>query len=198
MSVDQRKVIASRLTRTTNGSFRLVCVPVAERDTWESTLGLIESKPGLRDMLKAVTVMRSHAWGTSPGETFDSSKPCKEQKEETQGFEGLGEIILQMLARYKIDNVVIAVLFQEFSILKAVSHGSMESVCSRLKEFLLELYSSLVEHNIIKIKTDDITTYRHFDLPLPPEKPQEKKMRLKREQNFTFQVPIIQKVVPSQ
>lgn len=188
---EQRKVIASRINRTSNGSFRLVCVPVADKDTWLSTLSLIDSKLELKYLLKAVTVMRSNL-GSAEGDAFTTGKPCKEHKEEATGFEGLGDIILQMLGRYKIDNVVIMVLFEEFSVLKAVSHGSIEKVCSRLKEFLLELYSSLVEHNIIKIRTDDITTYRHFDLPLPPEK-NLKRLKTKRVQDFTFQVPSLQK-----
>lgn len=194
---DQRKVIASRVNRTTNGNFRLVCVPVSHEDSWESTLALIDSKPALKQLLKAVTVMRSNLVQFE-GEQNSGAKPCTQIKEEVPGFEGLGDIILQMLARYKIDNIIISVLFEDFSVLKAVSDCVIERVCSKLKEFLLELYSSLVEHNIIKINTDDITTYVHFDLPLPADKKTvTSRAHAKREQDFTFQAPAIQKVQSS-
>ena len=84
-------------------------------------------------------------------------------------------MILDLLDRYRIDNVVIAVVVSGFSILKAITNRNFEVICRRLKEFLLELYSLLVEFNIINVQANELATFKHFDLPLPPESIQEKK-----------------------
>ena len=99
-----------------------------------------------------------------------------------------------MLGRYKIVNLMICILFKDYSILKAVTHSNQEAVCSKLKEFLLEFYSSLIEHDIIKLRADEISTFRRFDLPLPPESKHQRKLKKKREQDFTFHIPSNPKV----
>lgn len=159
-SVGSRKVIASKLHLTTNGKFRIVCIPVSSGDTWTSSLELLESKKELKPFSRAVAVMRI-------GEGEVGTETQIEEKLETPGFEGVGSTILTMLDRYKIDNVLICVVARDFSLMRASDDRSFETVCRFTKEFLLELYSSLVEFKIIEVMPDDSSTLKHFDLPLP-------------------------------
>lgn len=191
---DKRKVIASRPNQTLNGSFRIACVHMGPHDTWDSTLSLIESKAELASLYKAVTVMKINHTESLGDATDRSQGSFVEKRKEGTGFEGLAEVVLSMLGRYKIVNLIICILFKDYSILKAVTHSNLEAVCSKLKEFLLEFYSSLIEHDIIRLKTDEITTYRRFDLPLPAETTEQKRARKKRDQDFAFHAPSNQKV----
>ena len=118
------------------------------------------------------------------------------KKKETKGFEGLGELTLQMLDRYKIDNIVICIVIKDFNQLRAVETKNFEGILGKLKEFLLELYSSLIEFKIINPEKNFVATHKHFDLPLPKETEEEKRKKaiLKREKGFIINPAVLPKV----
>jgi hypothetical protein len=130
----------------------------------------------------------------SSGDVVTASNK-KEDKEEGKGFEGLGDLLLDQMARYRIDNVVICIAFQGYNIMKGVREKNFEGICGRVKEFILELYSSLIEFQIISNDTtDEFATHKHFDIPIPAQDRKTGKNRRKKEQVFEFKIPSIAKV----
>jgi len=193
---DGKKVIASRLHKSKNGEFRILCVPVSKDEGWDESIELVSSKAEFRGFELAVCVMRG---GDVEKTSKTESNSLGERLEENKGFEGLGDMILKMLTRYRIDHVFVAVIIQGFSLLRAVEYSVIEPICCKLKEFLLELYSSLVEFRIINVQVDDMATYKHFDLPLPPkgqanEAKKKQKSRISKPKDFEFRIPVIPKV----
>jgi hypothetical protein len=195
----RKKVITSKAHSTSNGQFRILCVPISDScrvslisAQYSFCKGIIEEKQELREFSKSVYVMR--ATGSSSSDVV-SGRNEKEDKEEGKGFEGLGDLLLDQMARYRIDNVVICVAFLGHNIMKGVREKNFEVVCGRVKEFILELYSSLIEFQIISNDTaDEFATHKHFDIPIPAHAVKSGQSRKKKEQVFEFKIPTIVKV----
>lgn len=99
-----------------------------------------------------------------------------------------------VLRKFKVENVIVSVCFYEYDMLKATMDNNFDVVTKRLKEFVLELYSSMFEvsgmmsnnvpfakSNEIKTNQLDFETMKHFDLMLPVDsrKKQKEKERKK-------------------
>lgn len=109
-------------------------------------------------------------------------------RRETREFEGLSELVVQMLDRYRIDNVFISIFTKDFNPFKSLECRHYELIMSKLKEFLLEVYSALVEFKIFKPENNTLATHRHFDLPVPEETEEEKKRRLRARKDKDFEI----------
>ena len=101
-----------------------------------------------------------------------------------------------VLRKFKVENVIVSVCFYEYDMLKATMDNNFDVVTKRLKEFVLELYSSMFEvsgmmsnnvpfakSNEIKTNQLDFETMKHFDLMLPVDsRKKQKEKERKKEQ----------------
>jgi hypothetical protein len=180
---NQKKIISSKLYNSRNGKFRILCVAINDKLEYESLKKLILSKKEVTEGLLGVTVVR----------VTDDDDPSEmhEFSEEATGFETLSERLMFVLRKFKVENVIVSVCLYEYDLIKATMDNNFDNVTKRLKEFVLELYSSMfevsgrmdTENYLVDGKNKknwlDFETMKHFDILLPAKRVQKEKEKRK-------------------
>lgn len=183
----EKKIISSKVYHGKNGRFRILCVAINDRQDYDYLKNLINTKKEIAEGLLGVTVVRV------TDDTSSDNQMC-EFSEEKNGFESLAERMMFILRKFKVENVIVSVCFYEYDMLKATMDNNFDVVTKRLKEFVLDLYSSMFEvsgmvsgggqpsskTSDFKNNALDFETMKHFDLLLPVNKKKTQKEKDRR------------------